>query len=655
MFQRVCVLVAVPLLVPVLAASGNESGRLTLVRDGEPMATIVVARQAMDEPAPKSEFVQQYPHCVWKRLDAAQELQRYIKKISGAELPIVADDEPVHGTMILVGESQHTRELGLTSALFARQEYLIRADRDRVILMGHDESYDDWINRTHNVARVYSGCFGPLETYQSIGTNYSITSFLEDQCGVRWYFPGEIGEVVPKTPTLTIRAMNVRRQPSTRHRMVSPDLMPPKLYVEPRLYQLAPGSRFPAYDLKDQVQREAGTAWGRRLKLGGDVFIANHSMYGYYSRFAKTHPEWFANGKPARGHMMCFSSEGLLEQVVSDARAFFDGERGGTAIGPFFAVVPMDNETWCQCERCRSQYVQMDWPVEGKGAKLINRSNYVWEFVANVARQVQETHPNEYISCVAYRSYFLAPDPEKVQLPKNVAVQICPGFDAFTSPAPYPPYGTMADAHGVWFSDWAKVANPDQVYMWWYWLWPVNPDYQSFPNVSPYAVGDFIRGIKRHGFRGGAYCQIDERHGHWWSYPVLDHLRVYVMARLLENWDLNANEIVEEYYTLFYGPARDPMKRFWEYLHNTPYDRHPSVTHPGLYARWRTGEEPKPKDWDWTMMCPPEQLKQLGAWLGEARTLVPADSVYRKRIDLIDEAVYQAYLVRASREVLGAE
>ena len=301
MLKQVCVLVAVLLLVPVLEDSGTENARLTLVRDGEPMATIVVARQAMDEPAPKSEFLQHYPHVVWNRLDAAKELQRYIKKISRAKLPIFADDKSIEGTMILVGERKHARDPGLTIALFARQEYLIRADGDRVMLMGHDETYDDWINGTRNVGRPYGGCFSPLETYQAIGTKYSITSFLEYHCGVRWYFPGEIGEVAPKTPTLTVPAMNVRRKPSTRHRMVSPDLMPPKLYVEQRLYQPVSGSRFPAYELKDQVHNEVGTAWGRRLKLGGDVFNANHSLYGYYNRFAKAHPEWFANGKPGRG------------------------------------------------------------------------------------------------------------------------------------------------------------------------------------------------------------------------------------------------------------------------------------------------------------------------------------------------------------------
>ena len=648
----VCVAAVCGCLLGATCASAAP-GDLVLVRDGEPAATIVVAREAMEEPAPTSSIAEKYPRVVWKRLDAAKELQSYVRKITGAELPITADDEEIDGRTILVGASRYTRDLGLRNQDFVKQEYLIRSRGDRLILMGRDETFDHWAGNTTNVDRAYSGCFSPLSTYQSIGTSYAVTSFLEDYCGVRWYFIGELGEVVPRRATLVVPSINVRRQTSTRHRTVRPDLMPPNFYIEPRLAENAPGSRFPAYDVADQPHNADACAWGRRLKLGGDVFVANHSLYGYYGRFAKDHPNWFANGKPVRGHMMCFASEGLLKQVVSDARAYFDGERGGTAVGPFFAVVPMDNETWCQCDRCRSQYMEMDWPAEGKGHKRIDRSNYVWGFVAKVAREVQKTHPDKFISCVAYRSYFWAPDPEKVQLPSNVAVQICPGFDALTSPSPYPPYGTAADAHKAWFADWAKVVNPDHVYMWWYWLWPINPDHLSFPNVSPYVVGDFVRGLKRYGFGGGAFCQIDEKHGHWWSYPVLDHLRVYVAAKLFDNWDLDERQIVEEYYRLFYGPAEQPMKQFWDYIHQTPYKRHPAVTHPDRFAKWRTSQVPKPKDWDWTMICPPEDIKQLGAWLDEARTLVPTTSIYRHRIDLIDKAVYQAYLVRASREARG--
>ena len=87
----------------------------------------------------------------------------------------------------------------------------IRVSGNRLILMGRDETYDAWVRRTQNVGWVYGGNFSPLETYQAIGTSYAVSSFLEDHCGVRWYFPGDIGEVVPKQTTLTVPSMRVRR------------------------------------------------------------------------------------------------------------------------------------------------------------------------------------------------------------------------------------------------------------------------------------------------------------------------------------------------------------------------------------------------------------------------------------------------------------
>ena len=90
------------------------------------------------------------------------------------------------------------------------------------------------------------------------------------------------------------------------------------------------------------------------------------------------------------------------------------------------------------------------------------------------------------------------------------------------------------------------------------------------------------------------------------------------------------------------------MKRFWQYLHRTPYHEQ------RLAPVWNRKQSQTPK-FDWTVLCPPEELKQLGEWLDEARKLAPEDSIYRRRVDLIDKAVYQAYLVRASNEVLSSK
>jgi len=105
---------------PLSAAHAKET--MTLVCDGQPAATIVLAK----EPTCSAAF-------------AAVELQEHLRRITGADVPVVTDEQTPPGVRILVGESQATRTLGLKGADFKPQEYLIRFLPDALILMGRDK------------------------------------------------------------------------------------------------------------------------------------------------------------------------------------------------------------------------------------------------------------------------------------------------------------------------------------------------------------------------------------------------------------------------------------------------------------------------------------------------------------------------------------
>jgi len=100
---------------------GSEAVSLTLAREGRPAATIVVA----EEPTRAAQL-------------AVAELQEHVRLISGATLPLVNDTVDVKGLRILVGESKATRALGLKTADFKPQEYLVRFAPDLLVLMGRD-------------------------------------------------------------------------------------------------------------------------------------------------------------------------------------------------------------------------------------------------------------------------------------------------------------------------------------------------------------------------------------------------------------------------------------------------------------------------------------------------------------------------------------
>ncbi len=111
----------VGVLVAAMAASAADRFQVPLARDGQPAATIVTARQ----PSVAAHF-------------AALELQNHLRRITGATLPLVTDDQPVSGPRLLVGESAATRAAGLSTAGLKYQEYLVHYGRDTVALLGQD-------------------------------------------------------------------------------------------------------------------------------------------------------------------------------------------------------------------------------------------------------------------------------------------------------------------------------------------------------------------------------------------------------------------------------------------------------------------------------------------------------------------------------------
>jgi hypothetical protein len=166
-------------ILALTASSLATAADMTLVAEGQPRATIVVAK-AGAEPARK------------KIQTAAEELQAYLQKISGAKLPIVDDSQSPAGALILVGPSQLSDSLGIAipaGVTSARREegFVIVCKGDRLLLAGNND--------------------GPYH-----GTEYAVYDFLRG-LGVRWFMPGEFGEIVPHAATVRVPEQRVEEKP----------------------------------------------------------------------------------------------------------------------------------------------------------------------------------------------------------------------------------------------------------------------------------------------------------------------------------------------------------------------------------------------------------------------------------------------------------
>jgi len=158
------------LLAPLAALHAAET---FLVEDGQPRAEIVISEKPLRT----------------VRL-AAQELQDYVSKISGARLAIVTEPSGGGVAKIFVGRSSHTEKLNLTASDLKHGAYRLVSGADWLALIGEDTEFtpiEPWAK--HNAEIVNGKAQG--EWNQITGALWGLPNLLIYKS--RFTLPGDIG------------------------------------------------------------------------------------------------------------------------------------------------------------------------------------------------------------------------------------------------------------------------------------------------------------------------------------------------------------------------------------------------------------------------------------------------------------------------------
>ncbi len=419
------VLIAMALLGgEVFAIPAQGKVKLTLVKDGKPCASIVLGKQ----PTKAAQL-------------AAFELQHHLFLITGATVPIVNDSGKIDGLPILVGESDASRTLGLKSADFKSQEYAIRFLPNVLVLIGRDK--DDRGKISYNLQDPLK-CAGLPSVWDEVGTLYAVYDFLERYAGVRWLTPTELGTVYTARRTLAVSGSELRRSPHFIYRqscwytdtamydaLVSlwPDGSDGFTQYEAAAYPTL-HKRYPNGSQYMLAKRNLLLLWLLRRREGGESHLCNHSLNGFYDRFweqnsdpnlaqlfVRKEPSWFAQGYEGTPPQMCYTSRGLIAQLAQDAGDYYDGKKTGRDLGIFwnpvlpnpFAVEAMDNGSFCKCPNCQKWLNvprSAGEPAYFPGTSQA-RSDYFFQFVNEVAKELAKTHPGKQISTLSYGRFCL--------------------------------------------------------------------------------------------------------------------------------------------------------------------------------------------------------------------------------------------------------
>lgn len=526
----------------VWLCSGNAAEQW-IVQAGEPRAEIVLA----EKPTRSADL-------------AAAELQAYVEKLSGATLPIVRQPNPTIPVRLYVGESHFTRELGLTTHDLDHGAYRLISGDNWLALIGDDldfvppepwaRTHGDWHNKllpqwdaltgSHwgnpiaaGLRKEFDGharSFDPngprytkngdtgLWSHDEHGSLNAVYHFLRRQ-GIRWYMPGELGEIVPQTPHIPLPQLAETVRPAFPVRMIV-------------FGRYGPGDQ-------DSVN------WSMRMGINNPYgFQLAHGLRDLTDRqeMMDEHPEYYAlygnrrNTIPHKANQ-CLSSPGLFEETVQFTRLMFD-----TYNMKMVSLMPSDGFTrLCQCQDCLGK----DTPEREQHGHL---SDYVWDFINRVAIEVYKTHPDRLVSGTAYSRYRLPPL-HIDKLSPNVLVCLVLGRPRDAGELTY--RESLAELRHQWRE---KTAH-DLV------LWQNYPQYNRGTFVPAYWPHIAAQGIRdaRQQIQGEldflpAVRGLDQ--------PAIGHLNAYVLSRLLWEPDLDLDALLAEYYPLFYGPAAREMERF---------------------------------------------------------------------------------------------
>lgn len=287
------------LFILCVLISSHTYSNLLLVKNGKPQYSIVVSANPLQED-----------------FRAADYLQRYIQKISGAVLPIITDNSEVTEKEIIIGETRRINSYDLKGDIPVTEDEFILKTKDKKLY-------------------IYGG--------KRKGLFYGVVEFLESYLGCRKYSPGH--EYTPKLLTIEIPEISKREKPMNTYRVVYGNFTADK-------------------DYKD---------W-HRLNEIDDVFGEGYYSHTFWrlvppNQYFSTNPEYFALINGVRSpKQLCLSNPKVLEIALKTLQ--YEINRQPTR--RIWSVSQNDNRSYCTCEQC-SKIIREEGSPSGPIIRFVNK------------------------------------------------------------------------------------------------------------------------------------------------------------------------------------------------------------------------------------------------------------------------------------------
>ena len=342
------------------APAGGEE--LVIAENGGSAYRIVIAAKA----APATRF-------------AAEELQRFLKEMGGAELPIATDSEAIGEREILLGDGAHLRKLlpNFDPNRYGEEGYRLQTVGKHVVIAG-------------GAAR---------------GDLYGVYGLLQDHLGCRWFTPAI--SRIPKAQRLAIPKIDETRGPALEYREVM-------------LFDCWDANWLARNRLSTST-RYLDEAHGGTVRFVPEYFVHTFSRLVPPEKYFDTHPEYFseANGVRLRtGGQLCGTNEEVARVVAERVRELLRQHPEAKVI----SVSQNDNnKNYCRCSRCAALDAN-EGTHAAQALCLVNR----------VAEAVEKDFPGRAVETLAYE--WSRPAPRTMRPRDNVIIRLSTIRCSFSQP-----------------------------------------------------------------------------------------------------------------------------------------------------------------------------------------------------------------------------
>lgn len=497
---------------------------------------------------------------------AVSELQRVVGKMTGAKLAV---GDQAGAPVIHVGRDAFVEKAGLD---------LDKLDQDGFVMAVCSRRREEADGGPHLV----------LAGRKPHGTEFAVYRFLQKYGGARWYFPTELGEVVPRRASFGVGKLTDREEPSFHSRLWS---------------SAAPFDR---------------GVWERH-NLCRSRYSFHHNLLNVFkpSALFDKHPDWFPEikgkrfrpaGDNAHNWQPCLANPEVARHAAQVACGYFDRNPDASS----FSLGMNDTAAagFCECAACKA--LDPADPKEQKTPRgLPNYSNRFYTFMNRVAAELAKTHPDKYLGCLAYH---VTEPPPAFEVSPRVIPYLTAGRANWTDRA-------IREGDQELIRAWCRKVPVVGIYDYYYGAGFISP--RLFTQLT----GDSLKFAHKTGVRA-FYAEIYST----WS---LDGPKAWVASQLLWNVNQSASRLVDEFCRDLFGKAAGPMRDYFRFCEQT-WMKRPS----GSTVMWAGFFDATQLD-----LWPPTACARARALLAKAeQAAANDDATVRQRVKLYSEGFRQTEL-----------